>query len=128
MEKKEEKKENKKEKRAKVVSRIIMCIGLLIGIAIISMGLINCVTYPKKQAKNEARMDEITEEINNLNAEQSAEFKKNGFSKEYYSYMTKIEKLQEEKSKLSSENFHMKNYSVLQFIVPGFFPIISIKS
>lgn len=125
MEKKEEnKKDNKKEQKAKVISRIIMCIGLVIGLTVIGLGIIHTVTYPKKIQKNEARMDQIAEKIGNLNAEQSAEFKENGFSKEYYSYMTKIEKLQEEKSKLSSENFQMKHFSVLQFVVPGFFPII----
>ncbi len=125
MEKKEEiKKDNKKEKVANTISYIVMAIGLIIGIAIIATGVYKNINNPKQLKANEARMEEITAEINSINADQSAEFKANGFSKKYYEYMTQIEKLQTEKQKLSSANFSLEYSSPLQYIVPGIFPIV----
>lgn len=121
---KELEKDNNKEKIANTLSYVIMGIGLIIGLIIIGTGVYKNINNPKKLEANEARMSEITAEINNINAEQSKEFKENGFSKKYYDYMTQIETLQSEKNKLTTANFRLEHNSPLQYIVPGIFPII----
>ena len=127
MEEKKEKdneEKNTKKKIGKIASYIVMGIGLVIGLSIIIFGLIRYVSAPKQIEANNKRLEEITEEINNIHADQSKEFKDNGFSKEYYSYATKLEKLQKEKSDINSKNFDLENRSMMFSIVPGLMAII----
>ena len=137
--------ENYEKSKKKIVKLaiIILVLGIVVGGFLITIGIIKSTKVDKEDSNStrtaeiiEKEADELRNEKASLEAKQSAEFKENGFSEEYYrldneisSKQRKILELQTEKWKLTSgfnkTSSSMEKMDAVPFYMFGAFIIIA---
>ena len=126
MEKKEylnEERYQKNKKKVKTIAVFVLIIGLLIGGGLISTGVIKY--NQAKLGSNEinkiqTEIDSYNTQLSSLKAKQNQEFKKNGFSENYYNLENTIDKVEDKIEVLEDKLNPDTSYLVVFYMFGGF--------